>query len=188
MDQISAIKNGKPMPTASEDITKDDGSTFGSYFTIIFISIIVVVACCVYFCRNCNSSSSASDNDNPDPRSGNIVARQQLELYTQNGMRDATVADSHADGYGEDATVSSARNPNHRSIRSSGGAHQLELHPDSHSQRQPGSFVDTEDMEDEEEEYEDEEGEESEEEGDERSSSPENDDELVKQDRDDNRA
>ena len=90
-------------------------------------------------------------------------------------MRDATVADSHADGYGENVTVSSARNAQHRSMRSSGGAHQLELHPDSQS-RQPGSVGSNESDDD----YEDEEDESSEEkDAAERSSSPEYDNELV---------
>lgn len=85
-------------------------------------------------------------------------------------MRDATVADSHADGYGQNATVSSARNANHRSMRSTGGAHQLELHPDS-QHRQPGSLENSDDDYYDEEE-EEEEAEESEEEEAERSSSP----------------
>ena len=77
--------------------------------------------------------------------------------------------------------MSSARNPNHRSMRSA-DAHQLELHPDS-QMRQPGSL----DNSDDEESYEDEEGSEEEEEQDaERSSSPEYDNELVNDN--DNRA
>lgn len=58
-------------------------------------------------------------------------------------------------------------------MRSSGAAHQLELHPDSQS-RQPGSLEDEDESEG---EYDEEE--ESEEEGAERSSSPEYDNELV---------
>ena len=91
----------------------------------------------------------------------------QLEHYSQGAMRDATVADSHGDGYGDNVTVSSSRNPGRRSMRSTGDAHQLELHPDSQS-RQPGSLEEEYDGES----YEDEEDEE-------RSSSPEYDNELV---------
>ena len=85
------------------------------------------------------------------------------------------MADSHADGYGDNVTVSSARNAQHRSMRSSGGAHQLELHPDSQS-RQPGEALDEDDDD---EEYDDEESEEEEDDAAERSSSPEYDNELV---------
>ena len=61
-------------------------------------------------------------------------------------------------------------------MRSSGGAQQLELHPDSQS-RQPGEALDDDDYEDD--EYDDEESDEEEDDAAERSSSPEYDNELV---------